>query len=105
MIPKSWTEAVGVSEGMYHASAVGIGTVAGVCTVVGMAILIYRRRTVGPVFSATTRMDKAMYAVLGTVIVLGLANTWWPTSSATTTTATASRSGSAASSGSTRSRS
>jgi nitrate reductase gamma subunit len=30
---------------------------------------------VGPVFSATTRMDKAMYAVLGTVIVLGLVNT------------------------------
>jgi nitrate reductase gamma subunit len=42
---------------------------------VGMALLIYRRRTVGPVFSATTRMDKTMYAVLGTVIVLGLANT------------------------------
>jgi nitrate reductase gamma subunit len=74
-IPKSWTEAVGVSEGMYHASAVGVGSVAGVCTVVGMVILIYRRRTVGPVFSATTRMDKAMYAVLGTVIVLGLVNT------------------------------
>jgi nitrate reductase gamma subunit len=74
-VPKSWTEAVGISEGMYHASAVGIGSVAGVCTVLGMTILIYRRRTVGPVFSATTRMDKAMYAVLGTVIVLGLANT------------------------------
>jgi nitrate reductase gamma subunit len=40
-----------------------------------MAILIYRRRTVGPVFSATTKMDKAMYLVLATVIVLGLANT------------------------------
>jgi nitrate reductase gamma subunit len=74
-VPKSWTEAVGISEGMYHASAVGIGSVAGIGTVVGMAILIYRRRTVGPVFSATTRMDKAMYAVLGTVIVLGLVNT------------------------------
>jgi nitrate reductase gamma subunit len=74
-VPKSWTEAVGVSEGAYHALAVGTGTVAGVCTVVGMAILIYRRRTVGPVFSATTRMDKAMYLVLATVILLGLANT------------------------------
>ena len=74
-VPKSWTEAVGVSEGLYHFMAVSVGTVAGVCTVVGMAILIYRRRTVGPVFSATTRMDKAMYAVLATVIVLGLANT------------------------------
>jgi len=74
-VPKSWTEKVGISEGMYHASAVGVGSVAGFCTLVGMTILIYRRRTVGPVFSATTRMDKAMYAVLGTVIVLGLVNT------------------------------
>jgi nitrate reductase gamma subunit len=40
-----------------------------------MAILIYRRRTVGPMFSATTRMDKLMYLVLATVIVLGLWNT------------------------------
>lgn len=74
-VPKSWTEAVGISEGAYHAMAVGVGSIAGVCTVVGMAILIYRRRTVGPVFSATTRMDKAMYLVLGAVIGLGLLNT------------------------------
>ncbi|MFD0772982.1 respiratory nitrate reductase subunit gamma [Streptomonospora algeriensis] len=74
-IPKSWTEAVGVSEGMYHFMAVGVGAVAGFCTLVGMAILIYRRRTVGPVFSATTRMDKLMYLFLAVVILLGLANT------------------------------
>lgn len=74
-IPKPWTEFVGISEGMYHLMAVSIGSVAGVCTVVGMAILIYRRRTVGAVFSATTRMDKTMYVFLGTVIVLGLVNT------------------------------
>ena len=40
-----------------------------------MAILVYRRRTVGPVFSATTVMDKVMYAFLGTAIVLGMWNT------------------------------
>jgi nitrate reductase gamma subunit len=74
-VPKSWTEAVGMSEEVYHALAIGLGLVAGVCTVVGMALLIYRRRTVGPVFSATTRMDKTMYLVLATVIVLGLWNT------------------------------
>ena len=74
-VPKSWTEAVGISEDAYHVMAVGLGTVAGFCTLVGMAILIYRRRTVGPVFSATTRMDKTMYLVLGIVIVLGLVNT------------------------------
>ncbi|WP_182111801.1 MULTISPECIES: respiratory nitrate reductase subunit gamma [unclassified Actinotalea] len=74
-IPKSWTQAVGLGEAAYHAMAVGIGGVAGLCTVVGMALLIYRRRTVGPVFSATTPMDKVMYLVLAVVIVLGLWNT------------------------------
>lgn len=74
-VPESWTEAVGISEGLYHFLAISVGAVAGFCTVVGMAILIYRRRTVGPVFSATTKMDKAMYAVLATVILLGLWNT------------------------------
>jgi nitrate reductase gamma subunit len=74
-VPKPWTEAVGMSEEVYHALAIGLGLVAGVCTVAGMALLIYRRRTVGPVFSATTRMDKAMYLVLATVILLGLWNT------------------------------
>jgi nitrate reductase gamma subunit len=74
-VPKSWTENVGISEGMYHVMAVGIGSIAGFATLVGMAILIYRRRTVGPVFSATTKMDKTMYVVLASVIVLGLANT------------------------------
>jgi nitrate reductase gamma subunit len=74
-IPESWTSAIGISAGFYHALAIASGAVAGFCTIVGMLILIYRRRTTGPVFSATTRMDKVMYVVLATVIVLGLANT------------------------------
>jgi nitrate reductase gamma subunit len=75
VIPKSWTEAVGVSEAAYHVVAVVLGTIAGIATLGGLAILIYRRRTVGPVFTATTRNDKLMYAVLGITIVLGLAAT------------------------------
>ncbi|WP_112471132.1 respiratory nitrate reductase subunit gamma [Streptomyces triticisoli] len=75
IIPKSWTEAVGMSENTYHLAAVILGTVAGVCTVGGLAILVYRRRTVGPVFSATTRNDKAMYLSLTVTILLGLAAT------------------------------
>ena len=35
-------------------------------------ILIYRRRTTGPVFMATTKNDKMMYIVLVGAIVLGL---------------------------------
>ena len=75
LIPQSWTDAVGISEHAYHVAAVGGGLLAGVMTVVGMAILIYRRRTVGPVFSATTVMDKVMYAFLAVAIVLGMWNT------------------------------
>ena len=74
-VPESWTSAVGISETAYHVMAVGIGGIAGVCTLVGMVLLIYRRRTVGPVFSATTRMDKVMYAWLAAVVLLGLWNT------------------------------
>lgn len=74
-VPKPWTEAVGISEGMYHFMAVSLGALAGFGTIVGMIILIYRRRTVGPVFSATTPMDKVMYFFLALVIVLGLWNT------------------------------
>ena len=40
LIPKSATEAVGVSETMYHVVAVGLGGIAGFGTVVGMALLI-----------------------------------------------------------------
>jgi nitrate reductase gamma subunit len=75
LVPKSWTEAVGVSETAYHATAVGLGTVAGLCTLLGLTVLVARRRLVGPVFAATTRNDKAMYVVLTAVIVLGLAAT------------------------------
>ena len=74
-IPASWTDALGISETGYHVVAVGIGAIAGVCTLAGLAILIYRRRTVGPVFSATTRNDKLMYVVLTATILFGLSNT------------------------------
>jgi nitrate reductase gamma subunit len=72
VVPESWTEAAGVSESLYHFNALLFGGLAGFCTLVGVAILIYRRRTTGPVFMATTRNDKTMYVVLVAAIVLGL---------------------------------
>ena len=72
LIPKSWTEALGVSEGLYHFNALFFGTLAGIGTLVGIALLVYRRRTTGPVFMATTTNDKTMYVVLVAAIVLGL---------------------------------
>jgi len=75
VVPEGWTSAVGVSEHLYHLAAVTFGVIAAVMVVVGLAILIYRRRTVGRVFTVTTRMDKLMYVMLGAVVLLGVYNT------------------------------
>jgi respiratory nitrate reductase gamma subunit len=72
MIPESWTKSLGVSEHFYHVNAVLLGSVAGAATLVGIALLIYRRRTTGPVFAATTKNDKTMYVFLVAAICLGI---------------------------------
>jgi nitrate reductase gamma subunit len=75
VIPESVTNAMGISEPMYHLVALTAGTVAGLMTVVGLALLIGRRRLTLSIFRVTTRMDKAMYLLLGAVVVLGMFNT------------------------------
>jgi nitrate reductase gamma subunit len=75
LIPESWTDAASISEDTYHLMAVGIGLVAGACTLFGVVMLVYRRRTNGPVFAATTKNDKTMYVFLVAAICLGLLTT------------------------------
>lgn len=75
LIPESWTKAVGITETRYDAAAASLGILAGFATIIGAAILIWRRRTAGAVFSATTRNDKAMYVLLVGTIVLGRGTT------------------------------
>ena len=75
VIPKSWTDAASLSQEAYHVQALLLGSIAGISTIVGIAILIYRRRTTGPVFRATTGNDKLMYVVLVAAIVAGLTTT------------------------------
>ncbi|MER5998947.1 respiratory nitrate reductase subunit gamma [Nonomuraea angiospora] len=75
LIPASWTDAIGVSNAAYHLNALVWGGFAGLVTLVGLALLIYRRRATGPVFMATTANDKVMYAVLAASIVAGVVTT------------------------------
>jgi nitrate reductase gamma subunit len=75
LVPEGWTRALGVSDALYHVTALSLGLVAGVCTLGGITLLIWRRRTTGPVFSATTRNDKLMYLVLVLAILTGLGMT------------------------------
>ncbi|WP_431916866.1 respiratory nitrate reductase subunit gamma [Nonomuraea jabiensis] len=72
LIPVSWTDAIGVSNAAYHMNALVWGGLASLATLVGLALLIYRRRAAGPVFTATTANDKTMYAVLAASIVTGV---------------------------------
>lgn len=75
LVPRSWTDAVGIRESMYHDLSVFIGTTAGAMTVIGLTILLLRRRLVRPVFAATTGTDRAMYLVLAAVLLLGMVAT------------------------------
>ncbi|MFZ2175526.1 MAG: respiratory nitrate reductase subunit gamma [Rhodococcus sp. (in: high G+C Gram-positive bacteria)] len=75
VIPQSWTDAIGMSQHTYHVQALVLGAIAGVATLAGALLLVYRRRTRGPVFMATTWNDKLMYAVLLAAIIAGLATT------------------------------
>ncbi|MDH6244823.1 nitrate reductase gamma subunit [Mycobacterium sp. OTB74] len=75
LIPESWTTAAGLSEHAYHVQAVLLGFPAGVATLTGIVLLIYRRRSTGPVFMATTVNDKVMYVFLVAAIAAGLTAT------------------------------
>jgi nitrate reductase gamma subunit len=61
-----------MSQDFYHFNALFVGSIAGIGTLGGIIILIYRRRRTGPVFMATTRNDKMMYVVLTAAIIFGL---------------------------------
>lgn len=75
-VPMAWTEAVGITEPIYHFFAVSLGIIAGVFTIVGLIGLLYRRRFTKAVLGATTPMDKIMYLLLALVILTGLVNTF-----------------------------
>ncbi|WP_226900422.1 respiratory nitrate reductase subunit gamma [Nonomuraea phyllanthi] len=75
-VPMSWTQAVGLSEAAYSWMAMTFGLVAGVLTLGGIALLVWRRRTTGPVFLATTVNDKIMYLFLLAPLCLGFVTTF-----------------------------
>ena len=74
LVPESWTDAAGVREA-YHVQAPCSAASPASPRWPASRILIYRRRTTGPVFMATTRNDKVMYVVLVAAILAGLTTT------------------------------
>ncbi|MGP6173452.1 respiratory nitrate reductase subunit gamma [Corynebacterium sp. A21] len=70
-IPKSWTQAVGISDAFYHVIATYPGALAAIAVVLGLAGLLYRRIVNRSVFLATSRSDKVMYLFLSAAILSG----------------------------------
>lgn len=75
VIPKAWTDAVGIDQHMYHMIAVGGGVTAGLLVTVGFLILLFRRMTNPRVRQATSTSDKFLYLVLTLTIIFGMWNT------------------------------
>jgi nitrate reductase gamma subunit len=71
MIPKSFTEAIGMSENTYRWFSAIAGAVAGAIVIVGFVGLVYRRITNARVRRTTSRTDLFVYFLLVVLISLG----------------------------------
>ncbi len=75
VIPKSWTEEMGISEHTYHFLALYAGTAAGLMVVAGLTLFIYRRLTNPRLKTITTTMDWVTLFLLLAITALGVINT------------------------------
>jgi respiratory nitrate reductase gamma subunit len=72
LIPKSFTEAIGMSENTYRWFSAIAGAVAGVICTIGFVGLVYRRITNVRVRRTTSRTDLLVYFLLVVLIGLGV---------------------------------
>ncbi|ANZ66062.1 respiratory nitrate reductase subunit gamma [Secundilactobacillus paracollinoides] len=76
LIPKAWTDALGISDSMYHlVGSLMMGTGAGALALAGITILTYRRFTNARVFLTSSFSDLMVNVALWITIILGLAST------------------------------
>jgi nitrate reductase gamma subunit len=72
LVPMSWTEAVGVSENVYHWLSIVAGGAAGLLLCVGAVVLAYRRLRIDRIRATTLPSDWVMYPLLLATILLGM---------------------------------
>ena len=71
VIPETATRAVGIDEHAYHYISAIPGTIAGLASVLGLLILIYRRARIRRVAVTTSYVDLIVYTLLLYLIVSG----------------------------------
>jgi nitrate reductase gamma subunit len=72
LVPASVTAFFGVSGDLYKVAAFALGGLAGIATLLGLAILVYRRVTVRAVARSGVVSDTIMYTLLVATLLLGL---------------------------------
>lgn len=72
IVPKTLTDAVGVTPEIYHVVAVTAGTLAGSAMLFGFLILVIRRLKDPRIRRATSRVDWAVYLILGMLLATGM---------------------------------
>jgi nitrate reductase gamma subunit len=75
LIPESFTEAVHIHEWLYHLNAMAVGGTAGLATLAGMGLLIFRRLSTPAVRHGTLPSDRILHPLLTAVLIAGLAAT------------------------------
>ncbi|UNK16247.1 respiratory nitrate reductase subunit gamma [Paenibacillus sp. N3/727] len=75
LIPKSWLEALGVSDHLYHTMAIWIGSAAGLMTLVGCIILCLRRLTDPRIRRTSSFGDMLSIILLTLIVVVGMGAT------------------------------
>lgn len=74
-IPKSWMNALGVNDHLYHLGAMYVGGLFGIITFAGMLILTSRRITKRTVRRLSSTSDMIVNALLLFIIVMGMYST------------------------------
>ncbi|HLS67317.1 MAG TPA: respiratory nitrate reductase subunit gamma [Pseudogracilibacillus sp.] len=72
LIPKTWTQAVGITDELYHLGAIWIGGFFGLVTLIGMFILTSRRLTIKNVRKLSSASDILVNFILLLIVFFGL---------------------------------
>lgn len=75
VIPKTWYEAIGVNNEMYHFGAYYIGSIFGFMTLIGMILLTARRLSIRNVRKLSSASDMIVNLMLLLIVILGMLST------------------------------
>ena len=76
LIPKTVYDTFGITEEFYHKIAIGFGVPAGIVSIIGLFILLYRRISVKRILKTSTKSDMLVLVFLAIIMLSGLSSTF-----------------------------